>query len=66
MKVWYSQAQLLVPIVHIGHDMLIHILAHQLSELLEAVVVVGRVVCLVPRRITEGVPFAIHLRVHPL
>ena len=42
--------------------MLINVLAHQLSELLVAVVVVGRVVRLIPCWIAERMPLAIHLQ----
>ena len=51
-----------VPVMHIGHDMFVDILSHQLAELLVAVVVVGRVVRLVPRRIAKGMTFTVHLR----
>ena len=47
--------------MHVAHDVLIHVLAHELSELLVAVIVVGRVVCLVPSGVAERVPFAIDL-----
>ena len=49
--------------MHVAHDMLVDILSHKLTKLLVRIVVVGRIVCLVPRRVTEGMSFAIHLRV---
>ena len=57
---------LLIPVMYIAHDVLIHILTHQLAELLVGVIVVGRVVRLIPRRVAKGMALAIDLRVHTL
>mmetsp|Transcript_71559 Transcript_71559/g.201986 ORF Transcript_71559/g.201986 Transcript_71559/m.201986 type:complete len:480 (+) Transcript_71559:81-1520(+) len=56
----------LVPVMHVGHQLLLHVVPEVLPEHAVRVVVERRVVSLVPRRVAEGVPVAEDVSVHAL